>query len=365
MLAGAGTESGRIEMSGEQNPPGSTPTGSWGAPPPSEPPSEAPAPTGWSSQQPATPASGEPATPPAAAAGAPAGAPPASSQAAAAIGRLDATSRQVVLAGAAVALIGLVGAIVRVWPFDWMGIVLILLGGAAAVVAFLGGPGSMPASMPVSGRGIELAAGLIAAVLGIGGVVESVFDVVDNLDEVDFWTDTAFYVVLAAAGLWLVVVSGRRWSGGVIGAVGRTRSGSRGTRLVALGVLLVILGWFLNVSISFWRWYPSAVVLALALLALIIVVLIAAREDDLRLPIPGEWIAAGLTIVAAILALDHLRAFLDLGNEVSIDPLEWLAMIVYLVGVGLMVSGAVLMAIDAQSARAAPRPPVSPEPPPA
>ena len=93
----------------------------------------------------------------------------------------DTTSRAIMTAGLATAVIALVGVPLGAWRIDYFGLVMILAGLAAAAVAWAGATGRVRIDA-LPGRDIELAAGIVAGVLGVLDLFEMLFDL-DQLDE--------------------------------------------------------------------------------------------------------------------------------------------------------------------------------------
>lgn len=134
---------------------------------------------------------------------------------------LDGAALQVVGGGIAVAVISVIGLVFNIWPFTWTGLVLIVFGLGTAAVAYLRATGLTPAQMPISGRFIELATALVATVIGVGGIVESIFDL-DSLDVAEI----IVYALLAATGMVLILAVGRTWPGGASAITAPLRPGA-------------------------------------------------------------------------------------------------------------------------------------------
>ena len=79
-------------------------------------------------------------------------------------------------------------------------------------------------------------------------------------------------------------------------------------RFVLIGAALVLIGWLGNVTIGFWLLRAGAEVITLILLAALLMRAEADPEEPLRLPIPASFVALGLAIVGAIIAIQHTLA---------------------------------------------------------
>jgi hypothetical protein len=329
-------------MADQQDPYGSNPTGQWGAPEGDQP----------SPAEPAPPE--ETAGLEGAAEGAAAAASAATAQAAATLADLRGAPRSVFFGAIAIAIIGVVGVALDVWPMMWTGVILILLGVAAAVLVWLGAAGTNV--LPFAGRYVDLFAGLVATAIGAGGIVEAVFD----LDQDDLVARLIAYGALAAAGLFVVLATGRAWPGGA-GAIAKpVRPGAeRGGRLAFLGILLVILGWLVNVTVGVWTWYPASLVVFLILVVAVVLLMISDDAFGPRIPVPAAWIAAGVAIWAALITfIEHVQSFV---NQDRFEPglEDWLGVALYAAGIVLVVIGTVLMAINARPAPSEPSTPTS------
>jgi hypothetical protein len=288
---------------------------------------------------------------------------PAATTAASSPANLDGAARNVFFGSMAVAIIGVVGLVTGTWLVTWPGLILVGLGAAAAGLIWLGAT-SPRTSLPIPGRYVELLTGLVATVIGLGGVMSAVFDL-DELGEADFIVDTLVYVLLAAVGLFLLLATGRAWPGGT-GAIAKPvrPSAALGGRLAFVGVLLVMLGWLVNVTVGVWNWHPGALVTFLVLLVAVILLMIADDAWGPRIPVPAAWIAAGVAIWAGLIALvEHVQGFLG-NDDLSPGIEDWVGMILYVAGIVLVVVGTVMLAANARPAAGASTPD-TPAPPPA
>lgn len=258
--------------------------------------------------------------------------------AAAATGRLiDRTSRLIVGTGLATATIALLGVLLGAWRIDWLGLVMIVAGLAAAGVAWLDATG--PAdddSLPA--RDIELAAGVVAGVLGVLGLLEMLFDLT-SLDQRGGLIGAAMAVALGVTGVALFLGATRRWSQPLDLVVGV----ERGVRVAYAGVGLVVVGWLGMVTIGSWTLSAGASVLAVVFLAGL-VLRWSTDEAAGGSPIAGAWAAVAFAILGTLLALGHVMIIVE--PVAAFGPLDTLAMLVYAVGIALTVIGSVWTAYE-------------------
>jgi hypothetical protein len=188
------------------------------------------------------------------------------------------------------------------------------------------------------GRDIELAAGIVAGVLSVLNLFEMLFDM-DQLDERGDFVGAILTVALAATSLALFAGVVRRWTS----PREVLASGDRGTRLAYAGVGLVMLGWLGNVTLGVWNFSAGVGVLTWVLLAGV-VLRWASDPASKRLPLAGAWIAVVLAVIATLLGLNHLMGFVDRADDFG--AIDWLFLLVYLVGVALTLVGSVWTAYE-------------------
>ncbi len=249
----------------------------------------------------------------------------------------DTTSRAIMTAGLATAVIALIGVPLSAWRFDYFGLVMILAGLAAAAVAWAGATGRVRIDA-LPGRDIELAAGIVAGVLGVLDFFELLFDL-DQLDERGGAVGAILTVALTVAALALFGAVTRRWTS----PREVLASGDRGTRIAYAGIGLVILGWLGNVTIGVWNFSAGVGVLTLIMLAGI-VLRWASDPASKRLPVAGAWMAVVLAVLATLLGLNHLMGFTDRASDFG--PIDWLLLLLYLTGVALVLVGSVWTAYE-------------------
>jgi hypothetical protein len=238
-------------------------------------------------------------------------------------------------AGSAVAVIGLLGGVVGAWSFDFSGVILIvagLVGFGIAYVSF----GRDVGSPTVAVRDLILAGGTIAAALGILFVAEILFDM-DNLDAYGGVFGLVLTLGLGIAGVVLYYAATQWWTGGPAAPwTTALASGDRATKLVLIGAALVLIGWLGNVTIGIWFMRAGTEVITLILLAALVMRAAADPDQPLRLPVPAAFGALALSILGAIIALQHTSVFI--GEITGID--DWLCQLLYVAGVVVVVVGA-------------------------
>lgn len=250
---------------------------------------------------------------------------------------IDSTSRLIIGAGLTTAIIALLGVLLGAWRIDWLGLVMIVAGLAAAGVAWLGATGpDDDDSLP--GRDIELAAGAVAGVLGVLGLLEMLFDL-SSLDQRGGLIGAAMAVALAVSGLALFLGAMRRWSDPPHLGVGE----ERGVRVAYAGVGLVVVGWLGMVTIGGWTLSAGASVLAVVLLAGL-VLRWSTDEAAEGSPVAGAWVAVAFAVLGTLLGLGHLMLLVE--QVAALGPLDTLAMLVYAVGAALTLVGSVWTAYE-------------------
>ena len=74
---------------------------------------------------------------------------------------------------------------------------------------------------------------------------------------------------------------------------------------------LVLVGWLGNVTIGFWFLRAGVEVITLILLAALVMRAAADPDEPLRLPLPPAFVALALSILGAIIAVQHMSAFIE------------------------------------------------------
>ena len=236
--------------------------------------------------------------------------------------------------GFAVAIIGLLGSVVGAWTFDFTGVILIvagLVGFGTAYVSF----GRDVGSPTVANRDLILAGGTISAALGILFVAEILTDAAD-MDPYGGIFGLVLTLGLGIAGVVLYYAATEWWFGGPISPwTSAIASGGRPTKLVLIGTGLVLIGWLGNVTIGFWFLRAGAEVITLILLAALVMRAEADPDEPLRLPLPAAFVALGLSIVGAIIAIQHTIKFFEQGGGI----VDWIFQLLYVAGVVVVIVG--------------------------
>lgn len=250
---------------------------------------------------------------------------------------LDARSQLAAGAGIAVAVLGLFGTIVGAWSLSFSGAILVAAGLIAAGAAYVAsGREPVATAGPIPLRDLILGGGTIAAVLGILFVLEILTDAVD-LDTYGGLLGLVMTIGTGIAGVVLYFAATRWWPGGPVAPwTTALASGGRPTRLVFIGVALVMLGWLGNVTWGFWFLAAGAAVITLSLLAALVTRAAADPEEPMRLPLPAAFAALAFGIIGAIIAIQHTSALLDQGAPIE----DWLAQLIYVAGVVFVIWGA-------------------------
>jgi len=239
---------------------------------------------------------------------------------------LEPTARLLFGASAAAFVVVLAGLPMSVWdsaPFA------LLVMAAAIVTAATAWFGSTAAwrSLPIPLPTIELMATHVVAVLAVFKLIEVLFDL--DTDGVVGLVVSGALVVAAGA---LLIAAQRRG----VKPLGSLMSGDRWTSIAAIGLVLVLLGWAFNLSISFWSMGGAALPLAVMTLA----VLTVAEAPRIQSPVPVAWIGAGIAVFGALLALGHWGELTTLGRtEIELEPFDFLGLVAWSVGVALVIAG--------------------------
>ena len=244
-------------------------------------------------------------------------------------------------AGVAVAVIALLGIVIGAWSWDFAGLFLIVAGVVAAGTAYV--TASLEVGTPmIAPRDLMLAGGTIAAVLGVLSLAEVLFDLGDISAHGDVLGLTLIFG-LAIAGVALYFAATQWWPGGLATPwTTALASGDRATRLVFIGAGLVLIGWLANVTIGIWFLRPGIEVITFVLLAALLMRAAADPDEPLRLPVPASFVALGLSLVAAIITLQHIGVFF--GQRTGL--VDWLAQLLYVAGVAVVLAGAGLAASE-------------------
>jgi len=142
---------------------------------------------------------------------------------------------------------------------------------------------------------------------------------------------------LAIAGVLLYFAATQWWMGGPAAPwTEALAAGDRATRLVLIGTAVFLLGWLGNVTVGIWFLRAGVEVITFILLAALVMRAAADPDEPLQLPLPPAFVALGLSIVAAIIAVQHTGEILK--TEAGIAG--WLAHLLYVGGVVIVIIGA-------------------------
>ena len=132
-------------------------------------------------------------------------------------------------------------------------------------------------------------------------------------------------------------------------------------RLALGGLLLVLVGWALSLSVGYWVVEPAIVPVALAAAATGLI-LIAGRIHEWV-----SWIGAGVAVLAVLMTIGLWGKLMDLGeNQIELGIIDIGAFLLAAIGMLLIAAGGVIAALPAGAiaqARAAldtPKPPPAP-----
>ena len=242
--------------------------------------------------------------------------------------RLDQPARLLVSGSVAAIIIVLVGLPLSVWdsaPFA----LLVLVASITTAVTGWFGTSSAFRDIPIPRATIELVATHVVAVLAVLKAVEILFDL-----DTDGIVGLVVGVALVGAAAAQLVAAQRRGAD----PLGFTK-GDQGTMIAAVGLLLVLVGWAFNLSISFWTMGQAALPLAV----LTIAALTVAEAPRIESPVPVAWIGAGIAVFGVLLALAHWNDLLTLGRtELTLEAIDFLGLLAYTIGVVLIIAGGVL-----------------------
>lgn len=250
--------------------------------------------------------------------------------------RLDHSARLLVGASVAAIVVVLVGLPLSVWDSAPFALLVLVAGIITAVTGWFGASPTFR-DLPIPRSTIELIATHVVAALAALKAIEILFD-------------------LDAVGIVALVVSGSLVAATVAQPVAAQRRGAdplafsrgnQGTKIAAVGLILVLFGWVLNLSVSFWTMGQAAVPLAV----LTIAALTVAEAPQMPSPIPVAWVGAGIGAFGAILALAHWGDLLNLGRtQLELGAGDFIGLLAYTVGAVLIIVGGALSGRDAWAA---------------
>lgn len=247
--------------------------------------------------------------------------------------KLDRSAQMLAAASAGALLLTLLGLPFGVWDSAQFVMIVIVASLVTGATAWVGGTPAAR-SLPVPLSTVELGAGLVLASLAGLKLLEILFDL-DDLGGSGGIVGLAIAVALVlATGVLVSAVMAR--GADPLAAI---RSGDRGVMIAVAGFALVIVGWALNVSFSFWTLAQAALPVAVLAIAALTVV----EAPRIPSPIPVAWVGAAIAVFGAILAVAHWGDLTSLGQtELELDPFDFLGLLAYSVGAALTIVGGVL-----------------------
>lgn len=254
--------------------------------------------------------------------------------------KLDPAAQQLFGASLAAIIIVVVGLPMSVWDSAPFALLVLAASTTTAVTAWFG---AAPAfrDLPIPRQTIELVATHVVAVLAVAKAVEIAFGL-----DTDGILALAIGGALVAAAIAQLIAAQRRGAEPL--AFSR---GDQGTKIVVAGLLVVLIGWAFNLSISFWTMGQAALPLAV----LTIAALTVAEAPRIQSPVPVAWVGAGIAVFGALLALANWGDLTRLGQTQRVlQPVDFLGIIAYSIGIALIIAGGAI------SGRALWRPATSP-----
>ena len=97
--------------------------------------------------------------------------------------------------------------------------------------------------------------------------------------------------------------------------------GDTSVRLAVSGLTLVLIGWALNLSISYWNMNAAASSLAVLTIAAVLVI-VASRWTAALPEVPLAWVGAALGVLGLFLALGLWGELMELGTELELGVLD-------------------------------------------
>lgn len=246
---------------------------------------------------------------------------------------LDRMARLVVGGSIAAIVITILGLPFGTW--DSTDFVLLVL--ASSIVALVAASLAVTSRNPEPLAMLEAGAAAVLAVLAVWNLIEILFDL--DQDDRGGIIGLVFTVALAVAGIAVLVGAVRRLGG--VRALHVTEG--RGTTVAAAGLILVLVGWAANLSISYWTMAQAS--LTLAVLTAATAIILASRR--ITSPVPAAWAGVILAVFGAILAFGQWGDLNKLGRErIELGPDDFLAFLLYAIGLALIIVGGVMTALE-------------------
>ena len=241
---------------------------------------------------------------------------------------LDTGARTVVGLGLGAVAILVVGGLLGAWSSTEFVVIALVAAIVAVAATWMGA--SLPASIAGAAPAPIIAslATAVVAVLGIWRLIELLADL-NELDEVGGAVGAVAIVLLAIVGGALLGAAYRRDAATEMAV----RANDDRAQLALFGLLLVLLGWGINLA-SYWTMRQATLSLTLLTLAALIIVL-AGRG----LTVVAAWVGIALAAVAALLALDQWSQLSRLGDtRLELGLTDYLPFIVYVAGLVLIIA---------------------------
>lgn len=222
-------------------------------------------------------------------------------------------------------------------PFGtWDSTDFVLLALAAAVVALVA------ATLATTSRNVgplalvETGAATVLAVLAVWNFIAILFHL--DLGRHGGIIGIIFTVALAGAAIVVLV--------GAVNRLGGPRAvgveDGRGTIVAAVGFVLVLVGWAANLSISYWTMAEAS--LSLAVLTVATVIILASRRVES--PVPVAWVGVVFGVLGAILGFGQWGDLNTHGRNVELGASDFLAFLVYAVGLVMIIVGGAMTALE-------------------
>lgn len=243
---------------------------------------------------------------------------------------LDPSSKLIIGGSAAALIITIVGLPLGVWASTDFVLMVLVAGIVAAVAAGMRTGEIMATQLGL----LELGAGAVLGVLGVWNALETLFDLDHPRGDL---LGVILAIALAVAGV-AVLAGGVRRNRGPRALL----TGGQWIQVTLIGLALVLVGWALSLTISYWTMAAAGLSLATLTLAAVIIV-VSAR---IGAPIPAAWAGVVLAGFAALLALGQWGDLMNLGQRTSLGPIDYLAFLISVAGIVAIIGGGVMTALD-------------------
>ena len=247
--------------------------------------------------------------------------------------RLDQLAQLVVGRSIGAIVVTILGQPFGSWASTDFVLVVLVAAGIALIAAMLGRNSHDPEPLAM----LEAGAATVLGVLAVWNLVEVLFDVGEGVR--GGIVGLLFAVALAVAGVAVVAGSIKRLGG--VRALQVTQG--RGATVAVGGFIAALIGWAINLSIGHWTMAQAS--LSLAVLTVATAIVLASRR--IASPVPAAWAGVVLGVFGAILAFGQWSDLITLGHEdVVLSAVDFLAFLVYAIGVVLVIAGGVMTALE-------------------